>query len=128
MSLYHILKNAFNVGIEHLHGQFATLGSLEYGLILLVLTRLQHIVASKHRSYGIVASIPVAHKHTLPAPLVANDSSKQFTILHSVWTIQLISEILEFYSNNFICKCFETIGEYIIITVYKHDIFASGVF
>ena len=97
MSLYHILKNAFNVGIEHLHGQFATLGSLEYGLILLVLTRLQHIVASKHRSYGIVASIPVAHKHTLPAPLVANDSSKQFTILHSVWTIQLIR--VEFYSK-----------------------------
>ena len=90
MSLYHIFENALNVGIEHLHGQFATLGSLEYGLILLVLTRLQHIVASQHSSNGIVASIPVAHKHTLPAPLIAHNGSKQFTVLHSVWTIQLI--------------------------------------
>ena len=90
MSLYHIFQNALNIGIEHLHRQFSTLSSLKDSLILLVLTRLQHIVTSQHSSYGIVASIPVAYKHTLPAPFVANDSSKQFTILHSVWTIQLI--------------------------------------
>ena len=90
MGLYHIFQNALNVGIEHLHRQFATLSSLKDSLILLVLTGLQHIVTSHHSSNGIVASIPVAYKHTLPAPLVANNGGKQLAVLYSVWTIQLI--------------------------------------
>ena len=90
MGLYNIFQDALNIGIEHLHRQFAALGSLEDGLILFVLSWLQHIVTCQHRSNGIVASIPVTHIHTLPTPLVANDGSQQFVVLYSVWTIQFI--------------------------------------
>ena len=90
MSLYHIFQYTLHVGIEHLHRQFAAFGCLVDGLILLVLTRLQHIVTSHHSSYGIVACIPIAYKHALPSPLVANNRSKQLTILNSIRAIQLV--------------------------------------
>ena len=81
MRLYYILQDTFHIGIEDIHRQFAALGGSEDGLILFVLSGLQHVVASLHGSYGIVASIPVGDIHTLPTPLVANDSSQQFMVL-----------------------------------------------
>ena len=85
-----ILQNALHVGVEHLHRQFTTLGSLEDGLILLVLTGLQHVVTGHHGSNGIVTGIPVTDIHTLPAPLVANDGRQQFVVLHRIRTVQLV--------------------------------------
>ena len=73
VGLHHIFQDALHVGVEHGHRQLTALGSLEDGLILFVLTRLQHIVACQHRSDGIVASVPVGNVHTFPAPLVAHD-------------------------------------------------------
>ena len=90
MSLYYIFQYTLYVSIEHLHRKFTALCCLIDSLILLVLTRLQHIITSHHSSYGIVASIPVAYKHTLPSPLVANNGCKQLTILNCIRTIKLV--------------------------------------
>ena len=90
MSLNHIFQDTFHIGIKHLHGQFTILGCLEDGLILSILSRLQHVVACQHSYHGIITSIPVADVHSLPAPLVTNDGGQQFMVLYSVRAIQLI--------------------------------------
>ena len=90
MGFNHIFQDTLHIGIEHLHRQLAALGSFQDSLILLVLSGLQHIVACQHRSNGIVASVPVRHIHTLPAPLIAYDGGQQLTVLHGIRAVQLI--------------------------------------
>ena len=90
VGLHHIFQNALYVGIEHLHGQRAVLCGSQDGVVLLRLSGLQHIVASQHGSHGIVAGVPVADVHALPAPFIANDGGQQLTVLHGIRPVQLV--------------------------------------
>ena len=80
-SLYNHLQDTTHVSINYTHVEFARLESLHDSIILLVKTRLKHIIAGNHLSHCILAAEPVSHDHAFESPFVTENRSLEFTAL-----------------------------------------------
>ena len=81
---------ALHVAVEHRLVESTVLDALYDLLVLLVRTRLQHVVAGDHLCSGILAAEPVGHDHAAEAPLVAQQRCEQLGVLRGIYSVEVV--------------------------------------
>ena len=89
-TLLHEVQGALNTAVEVGLSELATLHTSHNRVELLVLTRLQHIVASPHLLGAVLTAKPVGHHRSLVAPLVAQDGLYEILALRGIDTVDVV--------------------------------------
>ena len=89
-SLYYESEYIAYAGVEFAFRQAAVADGLVYGLVLPVLSRLQHIVAGVNLCRRVLSAAPVGHNAAFVAPVAPEHPFQQFRVLGGIYAVEVV--------------------------------------